>query len=350
MEEYRNELERGIDVSADSVTFSAWANTYCSGREIKSAASPATLRHDRDQVRILNQYLDNVKVKDITSAAVGQVMVAMGEDGRSPGAIKRALMMLKRLLREACSHNIILRNPAENIRAPKVVKPEVKALSEDRAALLIKALKECPAYLQFATEQNQLSYLSSAVATRMLLATGARRGEGLGLTWGHINFEDSSIRIEQQLTTDGIRQPKTKAGRRRVTIDADTLKLLRAWKIQQAKWLLKNGIAQSETTPVISTTGHFYHVDDYSHWWRKFRKEYGFDDVTIHMLRHTHATLLIGAGVDIKTVQHRLGHESASITMNLYAHFIKSKDAECVLVMDALIAKQVPEMGKVVNL
>lgn len=187
---------------------------------------------------------------------------------------------------KACRQGIILDDPTEYVEPPRAEKPEIKALSEERAALLQEALKHQPEYLNKASEQNRLSNLSNAIATRFLLCSGCRRGEALGLTWRHIDFAGSKVRIEQQLTITGIRPPKTKAGRRTLSLDSEIMALLKKWKTTQAEWLLKQGIGQNETTPVFSTTGHFYRVDDYSHWWQKFRKLSGFQDVSTHMLRH----------------------------------------------------------------
>lgn len=64
-----------------------------------------------------------------------------------------------------------------------------------------------------------------------------------------------------------------------------------------------------------SDTGELCRIDNFEHWWSKRLTEHGFDGLKFHELRHTQATMLLGAGVDVKTVQTRLGHASRSITL-----------------------------------
>ena len=76
-------------------------------------------------------------------------------------------------------------------------------------------------------------------------------------------------------------------------------------------------------------------------WWgqpgkKGFRNQIGFPDLVMHELRHTQATQLLGNGVDIKTVQHRLGHAKASLTLDMYAHAIPANDREAAAIMGGL--------------
>ena len=72
--------------------------------------------------------------------------------------------------------------------------------------------------------------------------------------------------------------------------------------------------------------------------WRAWRKEHGFEGLKFHELRHTRATQLLANGVDVKTVQTRLGHTSASITLGWYAHAIPEKDHEAADLLGAILS------------
>ncbi|MDO4798125.1 MAG: tyrosine-type recombinase/integrase [Coriobacteriales bacterium] len=90
-----------------------------------------------------------------------------------------------------------------------------------------------------------------------------------------------------------------------------------------------------------SSTGGRIRIDNFSHWWGIWRKEHGFDGLKFHELRHTQATLLLANGVDVKTVQTRLGHASASITLDWYAHAIPQNDhAAATMLGNLLNSKQ----------
>ncbi|MCL2504182.1 MAG: site-specific integrase [Coriobacteriia bacterium] len=189
------------------------------------------------------------------------------------------------------------------------------------------------------------------MGVRLALATGARRGEVLGLTWDSFDARTSSIRINQQQTKSGLRAPKTERGKRTITLDGATIERLAEWKSQQAEYLFSFGIRQTEKTPIVSDElGGFLEPDNFSRWWDIFRKRHGFDTLKLHDLRHTQATLLIAQGVDIKTVQNRLGHTKASTTLDLYAGVLPGKDAEAASVIGSLLTTKKPIYGETVNL
>ena len=152
-------------------------------------------------------------------------------------------------------------------------------------------------------------------------------------------MENGTIRIAQQMTKDGLRQPKTERGSRVLSLDTNTAERLADWKKHQKAYLEKLGIKQDKTTPLITNEiGGFCEPDGFSQWWRKFCEESGFKGLRFHDLRHTQATLLISQGVDIKTVQNRLGHTLASTTLDLYAGVIPAKDKEAADIVGGLLA------------
>ena len=95
----------------------------------------------------------------------------------------------------------------------------------------------------------------------------------------------------------------------------------------QAAELAKIGVEVDGDTPVCSDSkGGFICPNNFSRWWRRFVADCGFEGLRYHELRHTQATLLLGSNVDVKTVQSRLGHADASITLNTYAHALPEND------------------------
>ena len=181
---------------------------------------------------------------------------------------------------------------------------------------------------------------------RLLLATGCRRGEILGLSWSAIDFESSQIYIRQSLNNQcEIKETKTAAGVRALYVDRETITHLQAWKAFQAKALhlvmaedsegKKHSVEQTDETPVCcSDVGGWLDPTNVNRWWggnksrgiEGYRDTIGFPNLKLHELRHTSATLLLGNGVDVKTVQHRLGHASSSLTLDQYAHAIPAND------------------------
>ena len=90
-------------------------------------------------------------------------------------------------------------------------------------------------------------------------------------------------------------------------------------------------------------THSWYRIDTFDNWWRAWRKEHGFEGLKFHELRHTQATQLLANGVDVKTVQTRLGHASASITLGWYAHAIPEKGHEAADLLGAILSGTKPQ-------
>lgn len=189
------------------------------------------------------------------------------------------------------------------------------------------------------------------MAVWLALATGVRRGEALGLVWGNVDLARKRIRIQKQLDSKGVhRDPKSHKSKRNLAIDDGTIAFLAEWKIIQSDLFYQGGDVPDDAAVCSNDTdGNFISPAAFDKWRRawfvdhdlgtfekvevwhdrngvkRYRRS-GYKGYNLHELRHTQATLLIGSGADIKTVQNRLGHSSASLTMNIYAHAIEQND------------------------
>ena len=135
-----------------------------------------------------------------------------------------------------------------------------------------------------------------------------------------------------------IKTPKTQSGIRTLAIDTVTAQHLSYWKARQAAELAKIGVAVTGETPLCSTdVGTMLRVDNFEHWWAEWHKEHKFEGLKYHELRHTQATMLLANGVNIKTVQVRLGHANPSITLSWYAHAIPENDHEAAQLLGNIL-------------
>ena len=176
---------------------------------------------------------------------------------------------------------------------------EIQILSEDQIATILHALEG--------------RTLRPIVA--FLLGTGARRGEALALRWKDVNFDTGVIRIERSLeqTKAGLRfkAPKTKNGRRNVSIPPWLVAELRAHRIRQQERRLALGLGRAPEDSLV-----FARWDGGTrspHWLtQKFalRMDALKIDCSLHGLRHTHVSQLIAAGMDVLTISRRIGHAS----------------------------------------
>jgi integrase len=159
-----------------------------------------------------------------------------------------------------------------------------------------------------------------------------RRGEICGLQWQDLDLDRAVLRVERSLeeTKAGLRRkpPKTKRGRRNISLPADTVVLLRAHKVKQMEWRLAIGAgALQPDAPVFATIeGGLMSPDNLSRDWRRVVLAKNLPRVPFHAVRHTHVSLLLAAGVDIIAVSRRLGHSKASITLDVYGHLVGGAD------------------------
>ena len=172
---------------------------------------------------------------------------------------------------------------------------------------------------------------------RLLAFTGMRKGECLALTWEDVDFKKSKLDINKTVAQGEngkqiIQTPKTTKGQRVITIDKVTLKQLKRWQLTQKKRYLDIGINTENPKQLIfanrknglkslNTPGKWLHriIDG---------KPNEFSRITVHKLRHTHATLMIESGATVKEVQARLGDADIGVILNVYAHVTEGKERE----------------------
>lgn len=162
---------------------------------------------------------------------------------------------------------------------------------------------------------------------RILAYTGMRKGEALALQWKDIDFKRNTIDVNKTLSKglDGktiVQPPKTKSGYRLINIDQMTADILADFKATKISYADDNSfiflnMSNDITDPKIPT-----------YWMNTICQRAGVKKITIHGIRHTHATLLLLAKASVQEVQHRLGHANYAITMNIYAHVTKESKEE----------------------
>jgi integrase len=178
------------------------------------------------------------------------------------------------------------------------------------------------------------------------LATGMRRGELLASRWQDIDLDGKKLRVERSLeqTKAGLRfkAPKTKHGRRTVTINPAIIAELRSrWKEHQERRLAL-GAGRAPPDALVFPTWDFQvrSPNALTKEWSVAMVDAGLS-VTLHSLRHSHASSLIAAGVDVLTISRRLGHASPVIILSIYGHLFSNTDDRAALVMESLFARVV---------
>jgi integrase len=184
------------------------------------------------------------------------------------------------------------------------------------------------------------------VPAMISLFTGMRLGEVLALRWGRVYLDRNTISVRDALEhtkVHGIRfkPPKSKAGRRDVTLPDLLTDLLREYRREQLELRLKLGAGRLDEDAVLFSDidGNPPSPNALSAAWSDFAERIGLPDVTFHALRHTHASQLIDAGVDIVTISKRLGHAKPDITLRIYAHLFRKDDSKAAAAINAALKR-----------
>lgn len=232
----------------------------------------------------------------------------------------------RRVLQYGVSLQLLPFNPARDIILPKQPKRENKAIKfiapDDLKALLLHMEK-----LAFKKYRYYFDYVLYSV----LLATGCRFGEVVALEWSDIDFENGTISINKNYSRllKLIGTPKSKAGVRTISIDKKTVNMLRLYKNRQRQSFLETGTRVSSVV-FATPTKEYQNMATRQESLDRRCAELGITRFTFHAFRHTHASLLLNAGISYKELQYRLGHATLAMTMDIYSHLSVDKEKEAV--------------------
>lgn len=228
-------------------------------------------------------------------------------------------------------------NPVKATKPPRLIRKEKVFLSPEQAQRLLAIAEKGSYYVDKTTADSGQLYLLRcyAVLIRLALVTGMRRGELLGLTWPCIGTDTISIRYQEQYSSNKgyyLGTPKTRTSIRTISLDHSTMKLLNDWRYYQRAYAeqLGNQFQNPHRLVLTNAFGTFVHPDNFRcrHWAAMCRAADLPKGCTLHSLRHTAATLMLQAGVDIKTCAQCLGHANATMLLKVYAHVLNENDAK----------------------
>lgn len=228
--------------------------------------------------------------------------------------------LISSILGTAVEWGVLFANPCDRTKPPRVEHKEPKYLDEVQAAKLLELL-----------EDENTEYKT---AIRLLLFTGLRRGEVLGLEWADVDFDNSTLQVCRSslyLPDKGVFEDETKnrTSNRVIKLPQTAVNDLKLYRKYQFEMRLRVGDRWQETDRIFTTDfGAPLHPDTLSRWFSAFVNAHSDElpPISLHSLRHTNATLQIASGVPITTVSKRLGHASSVTTGRIYAHAIRSAD------------------------
>lgn len=233
----------------------------------------------------------------------------------TPDCSRKVHVLLHAAFQQAVDLSIIHNNIVRLSKAKKIVRDEPGIFNKNEINKIISYTKDkIPAFYPI-----------------FLLAahTGMRRGEVLGLRWKDVNLKNGTVIIRQQLQRVGseitFQPPKTKSGKRKISIPAVVTNTLQGLRDDEKTIDIKQ-----ETLVFRNTNNNPVRPEALERTWKKVITQCGLPYRNFHCLRHTHATLLLSAGIPIIEVSRRLGHARVSHTLDLYGHAIPSYDERII--------------------
>ncbi len=233
----------------------------------------------------------------------------------TPNMRLRGVRVLRNALNKAIRLGLITHNPCQAIDKPKV----------SRKAVTVLEPSECFALFHEA-EQHRIGDIIT-VATM----TGLRKGELFALEWSAINLAEGVLVVRQTLENINghlsLKEPKTRAGRRVVVLSQTVIEALKRRRVKASY----EGLDYCKTVFPDTRGGCLRSSNFDRNVWYPIRNRAGVSDqFTFHDLRHTAASLMIGAGTPMKVIQERLGHVDFATTANIYSHLLKDAQADAV--------------------
>lgn len=257
-------------------------------------------------------YFSGKTIQSITSIEIQKFLIYLRTEYKtkqgkpiSDKTIKHSYCVLVMIFDFAMEQELIQKNPMEKVDCPKLAKKKVCAFSDQEAKTFLSLLPECD------SEFRCMMYL--------LLTTGLRRGELMGLQWKDFDFENLTMDVARNITYtpekgNVVDTPKTENSIRTIPLMPIVATQLQIYRAAERPTSGENAFVfpgeRGDDTPRTPNA--------VTHRVKRFMKSHNLPDMSPHDLRHSCATLLLSNGADIKSVQEILGHSNASTTLNFY--------------------------------
>lgn len=313
-------------VAADKTLFNDFIRDYWIPLFLENGEhKQSTVSFYKDSLKRIYPFFEGMRLTSIKAADIERYLKYLRTEyktksGKTLGdkTIKHSYCLLVSIFQFAAKQDMIIKNPMDKVDCPKLARKRVNAFTQEQAKQFISLLP------QMDIEFQAMMYL--------LITSGLRRGEMLGLQWRDIDFDNRIASINRCVvcvcnSKPIIDTPKTAESLRDVPITEKAVELLKELKKQSTtEWVFCNAKGDIKSPSAIT------------HRVKRFCKTHSLPDMSPHDLRHSAATLLLESGADIKSVQNILGHTDAATTLNYYVRGDMRRMKTAVNGMDGFLA------------
>jgi len=320
--QFENDCKAGF-VSSERKTFEQYA-AYVMTLKERDNKHKTVFRY-RQLLQRINPEIGFIDITKLASADLNRFYLNMGKKGQnkrtgeglSPQSIIHHHRLIHAILAQAVKEGVIHFNPADGATPPKQLRHEADFFEIEDVIKIREALQKEP--------------LKWQAIVFLLIDTGARRGEIMGLTWSSVDFKNNQISIENNLlyTPDkGIYCDTPKTGKKRtINIASEVTNILKIYRKEQLGTKLYMGDLWKETGFCFTQdNGLPMYPDSLNTYLYHIQEKYDLPPIHPHKFRHTHASILYELGENPVTISKRLGHDQVSTTQNMYSHMLKNSD------------------------
>ena len=319
--------------------FASFCDYVISLKEQRGVKHSTIVRY-RELTRRIYPQIGHIKLRELRADHLNDLYTLLGQEGlnkRTGGKLSAKTILehhrlISTVLEQAVKEGLVPFNVASRATLPKAEHKEGNYFQPEQVAAIRDAL--------------ELEPIKWKTLVHLLLITGARRGEILGLKWDNVDFAGNRIYICNSVLYSadvGIYEttPKTERSKRYITLPVESMQLLREYRVWQIERRLQlGGYYQDRGFLFTQEDGGPMHPDSVTDWLNKFSIRHGLPHINAHAFRHTMASMLYFNGVDSVSISKRLGHAQVSTTANIYAHVMEQADQRNADILSDIFLKK----------
>lgn len=298
------------------------------GQFMNDVFKPQTYKHRLGIMRDKLIYFSDYLIDEIKPLDIQQWQIILLED-HAPLSARAINLMLSNILERAQKLGVVDVNQAKVVGYIKKEQPEIDFWTQTEFQTVIDH-----------TSKDTYTHHFEFMILWFLFMTGLRSGESRALLWDDINLVNGTIDVNKTLIYYSANDyffstPKTKAGKRVVMLDQQTKEFLLEWYEDQKLMAHSDFVFSLDGVPT-SQMCYKRIVDKYS-------EMSGVHRITVHALRHSHASMLINMGENPLVIKERLGHADIKTTLGTYGHLYPNSNAEVASRLNGIIKMPVPQ-------
>ena len=329
------EIDKGLTYSSAQVTLEQFLSEWLSIH--KTGLKPRTgERYEQISRDYIYPYIGKIKLHDLRLDKVEKLYLDLLQEGVTIRNVRLAHSILHRSFQDAVRRGLVGFNAAHGARQPKMPYKEMQILDENQVMQFFLCIKN---------DCNEALY-------HLAIKTGMRKGELLGLKWSDLDWNRGTLRIQRQAQRVPGKgrtfvPPKTRAGKRTISLGSGTLQLLREHKNkQQLQKALEGDRWQDFDLIFPSKVGTVQSGSNVLKRFKALLESAGLPPMRFHDLRHTGASMMLIHGVPLIVVSKVLGHSQPSTTLNIYGHVVPAAYENVGDQMDELLTPIPIDMGE----